>query len=199
MKTNLSGFCLISLTFLLASCMLNLKKDEKGVNDLVPVSINDYSLSVPAYMTKTSALNEEASLQFQNIFKETYVIVIDEEKQVFIDSYIEAGFYDSTLSVLMNYASTQVQSTMANLEVIEKEDLSELIINGLPAAQAQIDGTYDGIESPISYFLTFVEGKKNLYMIMGWTMQTKKDKYKDTFRDMAKSFKLLDNAPIALE
>jgi hypothetical protein len=99
--------------------MLNLNKEEKkgGKVDLKVVSINeDYSMGIPMNMSKTTSLNDDASLQFQNIFKETYVIVIDENKKEFINAYMELSVYDTSRSALSNYSDTQVQSTTANMD-----------------------------------------------------------------------------------
>jgi len=142
-------------------------------------------------MSKATSLNEEASLQFQNIFKEAYVIVIDEDKQQFIKTFKELSSYDTTLSVIDNYGSVQLQSVSSRSEVISKEELKNLTINGMNAAATELDAKVEGVSVPISYFLTFVEGKKKLYFIMGWTLQNKKEAYRADYLQMRKSFKEL--------
>jgi hypothetical protein len=184
----------------LSSCMLNLNKEEKtgGKVDLKVVSINeDYSMGVPMHMSKTTSLNDDASLQFQNIFKETYVIVIDENKKEFIDAYMELSAYDTSRSALSNYSDTQVQSTTANMEVVSQKDLTRLKINGLRAATTEIDARVEGLKFPVTYFLTFIEGKEKLYFIMAWTLQDKKDTHRAAFDQMARSFKTLKGKPVA--
>jgi hypothetical protein len=75
--------------------------------------------------------------------------------------------------------------------VISKEELKNLTINGMNAATTELDAKVEGVSVPISYFLTFVEGKKKLYFIMGWTLQNKKDTYRADYLQMRKSFKEL--------
>lgn len=190
MKHYTAYFLLIVYGICFSSCQLNLKDDKNKANiELEPVSINDeFSMGIPGFMTKTASLNEDASLQYQNMFKETYVIVIDENKQEFIDAYIGLEAYDTTRSVLSNYADTQIQLTTSNMEVIQKNKITSLKINGLNAATVQIDANVEGVKNAIAYFLTFIEGKEKLYMVMAWTFRDKKDDYAMIFEKMAKSF-----------
>ncbi|HYC84685.1 MAG TPA: hypothetical protein VEB86_05655 [Chryseosolibacter sp.] len=184
---------IIAFSFTLISCVNMLKDDKPGEPvELEPVSVNDqYSLAVPKYMTKTTALNEEASLQFQNIFKTTYVIVIDENKQEFIEAYKNVDAYDSSRSAVDNYCDTQVQLTSSGMEVISKTEIKSFDINGLAATSVEIDANVEGVPAPITYFLTFIEGKETLYMIMAWTFRVKKGTYRGSFEKMARSFKEL--------
>jgi len=193
-------FAACAITFLglsLSACVQNLLKDETGgKTELENITINgEYTMGIPTYMSKSTSLNDEASLQFQNIFKETYVIVIDESKQEYIDTYEDLGFYDTARNVISNYADTQVQSITSSLEVISRKEITPLRINGLSAAATEIDAKFEGVHSAITYFLTFVEGKEKLYMIMAWTMQTKKDNYRATFEQMTKSFRVFKKKP----
>jgi hypothetical protein len=186
----------ISVIFLLGlflcSCLPNLNKEEKSGEkiELKPVSINrEYSMGIPSFMTKATALNKGASLQYQNIFKEAYVIVIDEDKQEFIDTYKGLSVYDTTRSVLSNYTDSQVQSITANIEVLSQKEVTTFKINGQNAAAVELDANVEGVKIPITYFLSFVEGKDKLYFIMAWTLQNKKDTHRDTFARMVKSFR----------
>jgi hypothetical protein len=180
--------------FSVTSCSRLSGKAEKDT-ELVPVTIGqEYSMSIPAYMTKTTKLHDEAALQFQNFFKETYVIVIDEDKQDFIDAMVEADRYDSANSVIFNYADTQVQLTTSNIDVSSISEIKAMTINGLPASSVEFDATVEGINSPVTYFLTFVETKEKLYMVMAWTLQERKDTYRNTFGRMSRSFRALQES-----
>jgi hypothetical protein len=179
------------LTF--SSCFDLSKKEETLTEaDLNYVQINnEYGMSLPKYMTEAKKLNEEASLQYQNVYKETYVIVIDEDKQTFIDTFSDLNVYDSTLSVIENYRTSQVKSLSENMTVISEGEVVSLKINDRDAQSVQMDGNVDGVLSGISYYLTFVEGNDKVYMIMAWTLANRKEKYGKTFDAMAKTFKVL--------
>jgi hypothetical protein len=145
-------------------------------------------MGVPSFMTKTKSLNENSTFQFQNMFKETYVIVIDENTNEFIDAYKEMDAYDTARSVVSNYADTQVQLITSNMNVIDKKEVTFSKINGLDAAATEIDASLDGVKVPVTYFLTFIEGREKLYMIMAWTLQNRKENHRATFDEMARSF-----------
>lgn len=183
----------VALAFSLSSCLNFKEKNEKNDKvELEQISVNgEYSMGIPTFMTKTASLHEDASLQFQNIFKETYVIVIDEDKFEFKKVYKEMGSYDTTRSIISNYADTQLQFTTSQMTVISKKNMKALKIGTLNAATTEIDGNVEGVDVPITYFLTYVESDHKLYMIMAWTLQAKKDLHRDTFDKMIKSFKIL--------
>jgi hypothetical protein len=200
MRSYFSTASFFAASVVLSACTLNLNQESKDGEKvkLETVSINnDYSMGVPTYMTKASSLNESASLQFQNIFKETYVIVIDENKQEYIDAYTDLDAYDTTRSIIANYADTQVQSLTANVNVLNKQDVKTFKINGLDAASVEIESEVEGVKFAIAYFITFIEGPDNLYMIMAWTRQDRKDKYRSTFEQMVQSFQT-KKSPVAV-
>ncbi len=191
MKSNsLLILCLIG-TFLFASCGNFTKKEEKlDDTDFIAVTVsNEYTVKMPDYMKKAESLNDEASLQYQNVFKETYVIVIDEPKQEFIDTFVELAEYDSTKSPVENYQIVQMKNLQEGIDISQQDGPKTLKIHGLDAIQLQLDGKIEDVDEEIAYFLTFVEGKEKLYMMMAWTLKTRKEKYSKTFETIAKSFR----------
>lgn len=184
----------IALLLSLSACSdLSSKKEETLTEaDLKYVQINnEYSMSLPKYMTKAKNLNDEASLQYQNVFKETYIIVIDEDKQEFIDTFIDMGVYDSTLSVVENYRDAQVNAMSENMTIVKEGNPVALKINNRDAQTIQFDGNIEGVKNDIAYYLTFVEGNDKVYMIMAWTLVNRKAKYGKTFDTMVKTFKVI--------
>lgn len=199
MKIGTTLLLTLSLSFCFTSC-IDFKTKKKEVTatevageDFNHVEVNgEYRLSLPKYMRKTDNLNEEASLQYQNIFKETYTIVIDEAKDDFVDMFTELGEYDENISLIKNYRNVQRQLFSESMYVDKESTPESLEINGMEAEMVDIDGRVDGIDEDISYFLTFVEGKKKVYMIMSWTMTSRKDTYEPIFDGIAKSFRLIN-------
>lgn len=188
MKRNITVW-VIALSLSLSSCFLNTDGKKNGKVDLQQFPVDStYSMGVPSFMTKTKSLNENSTFQFQNMFKETYVIVIDENTNEFIDAYKEMDAYDTARSVVSNYADTQVQLITSNMNVIEKKEVTFSKINGLDAAATEIDASLEGVKLPVTYFLTFIEGKEKLYMVMAWTLQNRKENHRATFEQMARSF-----------
>lgn len=182
----------LAVACFLAGCDRFKKEEPVNRADFRPVKINDqYRLELPKHMKEGKTLNESASLQFQNIFKEMYVIVIDEEKQGFIDAFADLGEYDSTKSPVENYRAIQLQKLSEAINITTQTTPVAKKINLLDAEQVQIDGSVAGVSSEISYFLTFIEGDSHLYMIMAWTMRDRRDRYSKTFDYIADSFKEL--------
>lgn len=156
--------------------------------DLKIVNVNEnYSIAVPEYMSEMKDLNEEASFEYANVFKETYTIVIDESKQEFIDTFKELEIYNDSLTLLNNYSKFQLESFKESLEEVKLRKL-DLKIRNLASNQYVFSGKTKGIY--IKYLLGFVEGEENMYMIMSWTLKERYEKYKNTFHLIQSSFKI---------
>ncbi|NAS29951.1 hypothetical protein GTQ40_03110 [Flavobacteriaceae bacterium R38] len=194
MKKTVKIFLCILLSISMTACLgLNDKKTENlSENDFNPVRINnEYVIRIPDYMRKANNLNDDASLQYQNTFRETYIIIIDESKSEFITTFKELGTYNDSVSVIKNYRNVQFQNFEEGLHIDSKSAPRSLIINGLNAETIEFSGQTDDIPLDITYFLTFIEGKNNVYMVMAWTLAERKDKYRNTFEKIVNSFQLI--------
>ncbi len=181
----------IFISIFMISCdSFNTKKPENlSKDDFTLIKINnEYILKVPKYMSKAD-LNDEASLQYQNILKETYSLIIDESKDEFVSTFKEIDNYNDAISVAENYRNVHVEYLEESVVINRKSNSKSLKINNLNAVQLEIDATFDGID--ITYFLTFITGSEKVYMIMNWTLENRKDKYRNTFDKMANSFKTI--------
>lgn len=151
-----------------------------------------YSMKVPDYLSQGYDLNSEASLQYQNVVKEVYVIVIDEPKQDFIDVFMSLGDYDSTKSACDNYAEAQMESIEGNMSAVtSKSTLRKTKLNGCDARLCDVSGTQSGIDDAMGFTVAFIEGKETLYMIMTWTYDKSKSDYQEDMDKMINSFKEL--------
>lgn len=151
-----------------------------------------YSMKLPDYLTAGDDLNDEASLQYQNIYKEVYVIVIDEPKQDFIDVFMSLDDYDSTKSPVENYTEAQMESIEGNMSTVtSKSTVRKTKLGGCDARIADVAGTQEGIDDAMGFTVAFVEGKETLYMIMTWTFEKTKAEYQEDMDKMINSFKEL--------
>ena len=153
-----------------------------------------YDIAVPDFMFSTSAVSDDASLQYNNLYKEKYVIVVDEPKDEFVEAFEELGLYDSVQSVLDNYALARFTLLSEGAEVLEESGVTSMDINGLPGRVKSYDANVFGVPETVSYFLGFVEGEEQLYMIMAWTLKSRKDDYVNEAMTMIKSFREKDTA-----
>lgn len=189
------GFIIIfAICFSIISCKKildsasSLGKEDVKKKDLKIINVNDmYSMAVPEYMSEMKSLNEEASFEYANIFKETYVIVIDENKQDFINTFKDLEIYKDSLSPLENYSDYQMDSFKENMEDVEVRKLNNKIRN-YASNQFEFSGKTERIY--IKYLIGFVEGEENMYMMMSWTLRDRFKKYKNTFQLTQNSFKI---------
>ena len=180
------------LVLLISSCLDTSSKNssENLLNtDFELVNINNqYSMEVPDFMKESKELNDEASLQYQNIFKELYIIVIDESREEFKTVFQDLGEYDDEISMVENYKSIQLEFLQEAITIHSKEDVESSVINGLPFEIVKVDATSDGID--IAYTIAYIDGPENVYMIMAWTEKDKREKNEALFQKMIKSFKI---------
>ena len=190
---NFSIF-LLSICFSIISCKKiidsasSLGKDEVKIEQLKTISVNDeYSLSVPKYMTEMKSLHDEASFQYANVFKETYIIVLDESKEEFIATFKELEIYNDSLTPLENYSDFQLKSFKESIAALNVNKLDSRI-KKTPSELYEFNGEVEGLD--IAYFVSFIEADTKMYMIMSWTMQDRYKKYKETFKLTHSTFKL---------
>ena len=172
----------------------NENEEEASIEDdfnLITIN-NEYIMYVPKYMKVAYDLNEEASLQYQNAFKEAYVVVIDESKEEFVEIYREIDEYDESLSVIENYKKTQVQYFEEDMNIAKLTEAKRNTINGLNAEVIEMDARIAGIDFDITYTVAFIEGNEKVYMIMAWTLESKKAKYRPDVKQMINSFNILN-------
>jgi hypothetical protein len=163
-------------------------EDVVKTEDLNIISVADkYTMAVPEYMTELKSLNDDASFQYANIYKETYTIVINENKQDFIDAFKEIEIYNDSLSPLDNYSDYQIKSTKEAMDNGEYKKLNTKIRN-LDSNQYEVYGKTEGID--VNYLVSFVESDEDVYMIMSWTLKNRYKKYKNTFKLIQNSFKI---------
>lgn len=193
---NRSAIIFLVLLIQLSSCIdgSGKKKDiDLETDALRTVSIDgEYSISLPKFMNGTTGLNEEASLQYQSLRHEAYVIVIDEPKERFEEVYRDLGQYDDHLSLVQNYRDARLKILSRTTEIIGKSEPKSIKINGLETESLELDAKVNGLDNEISYFLTFVDGDEKVYLVMCWTLKNLKEEHKKTFKTIAESFKLID-------
>lgn len=180
----------IALAILLSSCInVNPFKNKKEEEPTIPVVVkNNYVLKLPKSMKAMPDLNDEASLEYGNVFKELYTIVIDEPKSDIISTFTQVGEYDASKSALTNYTVFQLKSIEEKMKITKKSNIIKTKINGLNAEMIECEGTLENYN--LVYFLTFIESKNRVFMIMSWTQLNKKEEYRPTFSAISKSFRL---------
>ncbi len=151
---------------------------------------NDYSLELPDFLNATDSLNPSASLQFQNLSKEFFIIVIEEDKKEFTRKIVENNAEEIYPPNLKGYTDIINHSIGETIKISARTDIEDLEINGLAAKNFTIQGqTKDKI--PVYYSFTVVKGKDNYYQIAQWTAKNQKALFEKQMSEIAKSFKQL--------
>lgn len=139
-----------------------------------------YTLDIPDYMTKTYTLNDVATLQYQNIQREAYSIVIEDEKALLESLGIK--FVDAADFLEQFIAEYKVESQNR-----KTSQPTTFTANGNPAAQIELEWSEEA--GSFYMLITVVETKTHFYKIMSWTLGENKDKLKYDFQKTAKSLK----------
>lgn len=163
--------------------------------ELVKVESGGYKINIPKHMSPDTSLNDDASLEYADLGpgNELYIIVIDESKTDYIKTYSDDGSYDDNLTPEKNYRMTQMKSMEDKMTIKGGEpQIKKETINGLDAETVSFTGSVPGIESDIYYKIAFIEGTKNIYMVMTWTLASDKSTNEDEMSQMIHSFKLID-------
>lgn len=183
----------------LVSCSSDSSSDIESTEEVVIKSSTEYkvveieeqySMKIPKFMTVTNQFGEDKSLQCSNSFKEKYVSVLNKSEDqafAFIEDY---GSYGN--SKLESYAKARLKSFMeSGISVISRTDLKSEMVGGNKVCSIVIDATSSGLSRDITYYFTYVQGKKKYYEISAWTLLSRKGAYVDEVREMVKSFKEL--------
>lgn len=167
------------VTLVLLSC----SKEE----EFKKIEVKNYALQLPSYLSKTNDLNEDASLQYQNLFRELYIIVIDESKQE-VEQAIELNeledIYSNDFNGYVELLSTGLEN---NIEFKNKKE-KDTVINSLQAKLIKFEGKVENYD--VFYEIAFVNGVSNYYQIMTWTLLKRKSDYEAIMDKMIYSFKL---------
>jgi len=151
------------------------------------VTVDDkFSLQIPGYLSEANGLNSDASLQYQNLIKEFYVIVIDEDIETFNEAINENQLQDIYSTDFDGYFSLLIDSFSEGIEIFTVSDQVDLTINDMPAKSIEIEGQVDDVS--IYYNYTVVKGETDYYQILSWTLRDKKINYLDQMNEIAKSF-----------
>jgi len=150
---------------------------------------NRYSISIPSFLKKAHDLNDDASLQYQHIFREFYVIVIDEPKSELkkaLDDNNLTEFYSNDIE---GYFDLLFNDFEQGVSAFRKSNLIDTLINNMPAKLLTVLGTVEDID--IFYYLAYIEGEKRYYQIMAWTLASREHQYKEKMRKIIYSLKEL--------
>lgn len=149
-------------------------------NDVI---INDrYSISLADYLSPCSDLHSDASLQYQNIEKEIYALVIDEKKS-------KMQHYDLSYTVDSYFKNIASQPFLENIKDAKISGPTKLKIGENKAIRAMITGKIDKTE--VVYQLSVIETPFTFYQLLIWTKAERFEKLENDIERMILSFREL--------
>lgn len=202
MKKTVYGVAIfLGLGLLMTSCFSSssssdleksLKDLEKELNTVKYVESDidslDFSMVLPDYMVATSTLDADRPFQFMNAVKEQYIVASYELISDVKPSLEALNYKGKTL--LDQYVSYNKEVIEEGVTISKQDPVKKMTIDGMQAQMLQFDGTVEGISEGISYYTVFIEAKDKLYFIMTWTLESRKDDFKEVADKMIKSFHL---------
>ena len=175
---------LVLFTFIIAACGI----DEKQVVNKKHL----YTIELPGYMSEVTDLSEDASLQYQSIVNDIYVMVFDEPKENLGNAIYDNGLEDDYTDDLDGYAKLLTTGIADNVEFISVPSFTDKQINGLNAKIVDFSGTAEGVKA--YWMVAFIEGRNNYYQISTWTSLDRKDKLHKDMEAMIESFTETDKS-----
>ena len=139
---------------------------------------HEYTLEVPDYLKRTFDLNDVATLQYKNILKDVYLIVIEDEIKELESLEID---FPSTTDFLLYF----VKGYNMEAENRKQSDVVEFENDGNKFSQVEL--TFEDEAGEYFMLITAVQTKTHFYKIMNWTKLVEKDIYYADFKRTAKS------------
>jgi hypothetical protein len=150
-----------------------------------------FSVEIPTMLLEAQTLHEEASLQYQNLLQELYVIVLNESKADINQMIHEEEALSNFTPDFEGYVKLVTENMELRVRLENVSELEDLKINGL---NAKIQTFETDIEGHTAYYrVGFIEGKKDYYQVMTWTLKSKQDAHEEKMIHMVQSFRELKN------
>lgn len=157
-------------------------------NETQTVKVDDrYVLEIPDFLKESKDLHDSASLQYENALREFYVIVIDEPIEGFHNAILENNLQDEYPASIEGFTKLMVKDLTAALQAKALPAIKDISINGLPARQFDINGSFENL--PVYWKTAYIKGKENYYQVITWTQGKNKEKYKQQMQDILNSFR----------
>lgn len=166
---------LLIIPFAFSSCKHETVFTEVKVN-------NRYSMLIPDYLQPCTDLHKDASMQYQNVEKDIYAMVIDEKKKTMQDYSLD---YDID-TYFNNIAS---QGFAENIKDGKVSIPGRQEIHGHKALIAEVTGKIENNE--VYYKLGLIETPYEFYQILIWTRASNKEELEPDIIKMIESFQEL--------
>jgi len=139
-----------------------------------------FTMDIPDYMAISYDLNDVATLQYQNVVKEAYIIAIDDSK-----NHLE--FVGLKFMNAREFLDDFIGEYKKDADKRKQGEIKEFVANDNKHAQVTLSWTDEEVD--YAMLITTVETKTHFYKILCWTLKDNKDKLFNDFVTIAASLK----------
>lgn len=176
----------LMLLIMIGACSPSSEKKDSTVWKVV--HSKNFSIKVPDYLKKGTDLHEDAVVQYQNIIKEFYFIVIQESAEGFHATITESELGEEYPPNLDGYANFVAANFSENVdELFKKTDMKPITVNGKEGRYFEANAKVGDVN--IHYHYGFIQGDTTYYQLLSWTLMNKEQKFNTTMLNMLQSFK----------
>lgn len=147
---------------------------------------NRYSMSIPDYLQPCTDLHKDASMQYQNVEKDIYAMVIDEQKKTMQN-------YSLDYDIDTYFKNISSQGFSENIKGAKVSIPTRQEIHGQKALIAEVTGKMENNE--VYYKLGLIETPYEFYQILVWTRASNKAELEPDIVKMVESFQELPHSP----
>lgn len=168
---------LFAVLFLVQSVFAQTKMVEYKTGHVV-------KLSVPEYMVRTSGLNDDACLEFQNAVKEVYTIVIQDDKESLQLAELSYDGIEEFYEMIFKELGVGESYVNRKLGTPNKKTIGayKFMINDCSLTDKEL-------EADLYYVMGIVETPNSFYQVMSWTLLENKEKFKKEFENIVYTLK----------
>jgi hypothetical protein len=179
----------VLVVLILSACTPGSKK-EAAIADLYEVETENFKLKLPTFMSEAKNLNDEAVLQYQNLIKEFYCIVLDEQIADVDTMLVNNDMTGEYPMGLEGYSKLVRDQFIENIGdgIISGTPLERYPAGGREGWHFEADAKVEGVD--IHYHYGFVQSDSQYFQIITWTELRKKSKFSNTMMEILKSFRL---------
>ncbi len=181
---------LLALITLVTACNLS-SMQAKPVKYKSVVKDGTYKIMLPDFMDTTTTMQEGKSLQYQNQFKELYVLMVHENKQhlkeIMVYNQAMRDIFPDSISMMESYFA-YMNRNLAKEAYYNVFDSSLITVKKANAKIASVTlTTTDKIK--IFYRIAAIEANKEIYQLYIWTTTAHKEKYQPIMDSIIRSVK----------
>lgn len=150
-----------------------------------------FSIKLPDYMSSTQNLNDDATLQYGNVVKGIYVMVIEDNKKELYDLLQHYDLTEEFASNFEGYIALTAADDGMNpfLMPHDLDNIKPTTINGLKAINlANIRQIED---KEVYYRMAIIDGKSTYYQLITWASAQREARFSDDMEKIINSFKEL--------